>query len=68
MARDEVHQVNVRESEAVNTVLRYLFKIGPWEGYLSDDIVEAARFLAQCANDTLHAGVRPTEIPDEVTR
>lgn len=60
--------MNVRESEAVNTVLRYLFHLPGWEGYLSEQVVESAQFLAERANNTLQAGVRPAEIPETVPR
>lgn len=60
--------MNVRESEAVNTVLRYLFHLPGWEGYLSEQVVESAQFLAERANNTLQAGVRPADIPETVPR
>ena len=60
--------MNVRESEAVNTVLRYLFQLPGWEGYLSEQVVESAQFLAERANNTLQAGVRSSEIPETVPR
>lgn len=63
--------MNVTESEAVNVLLRYLFKIDeglPWEGYLPHRVVEASRFLADRASERLQAGVRSTQIPDEVPR
>lgn len=60
--------MNVRESEAVNTVLRYLFHLPGWERYLSEQVVESAQFLAERANNTLQAGVRPSEIPETVPR
>ena len=61
--------MNVNESEAVNTLLRYLFKLDegmPWEPRPEDAVVRSARFLAGRANDTLKAGVRESDIPDEV--
>lgn len=63
--------MNVRESEAVNVVLRYLFNLDQRmsrENDPTERVIDAATFLAERANDTLGAGVRPSEIPTTVPR
>lgn len=71
MGSDQVHAMNVRESDAVNVVLRYLFKLDkniPWGSPDVETVIDAATYLAERANDTLGAGVRPSDIPTDVPR